>query len=484
MTDTLTMVTMPALSSWPNVEIAQTGQWDISTGRVTLTTDDFANALAALECPAVRKPVLKLGHQEPAPDGNKKRWDGEPSLGYVDNMATAESGHTMVGDYTGMPGWLGAILPSAYPDRSMEATWDFVCQLGHVHPFVITAVSLLGVTPPGIGTLESLQDVATVYGVNASVPVRAGFSVSIQAKGVTTMPNPRPTEVAAGVTTEDVRRQYYDSGVAYTVWIKEMSLDPLQLITVDEATNEYARVPITLSDGGVTFGDPIPVEVEYVDTPTTAAASRMVYASKDESRAGFTSRVEKDLPPAKAIERVHKAATAATKGGTGMDPVQLREALGLAPDASDDDVSAAFATAFPTNTPPVVQPPAPVAATAITGTLPEGTVMVDSSIIRRLQEDAQKGVQAMAEIQKSRRDNIIAAAITDGKFPPSRREHYELMWDGDPVGTETHIKTLAAGIIPLGTASGYAGTETFESDQTYFGLYPEDLPNDGGKVGR
>ena len=475
MTDTLSMVTMPALGGWPNVEIAQTGQWDISTGRVTLTDDDFANAITAMECPAIRKPVLKLGHQEAMPSGvTKQRTDGEPAIGYIDNMATADDGHTIVGDYTGMPGWLAAIIPSAYPDRSMEASWDFKCQLGHVHPFVITAVSLLGVTPPGIGTLDTLADVANLYGVMASVPVSAGFSVSIQAKGESTMPSPQPIQVAAGVTTEDVRRAYYDSGVAYTTWIKEMSLDPLQLITVDEATGEYARVPITLTDDGATFGDAVPVEIEYVDAPATAAASRMVYASKDESRQGFKpARVEKDLPPAKAIDRVHKASTKDDdKGGTGMDPVKLKEALGLAPDASDDDVRTALAAALPTPT-----PPAPEMEKPISGPIPEGTMMLDASVVRKLQEGAAQGVAAMAAIQKNTRDTVIAAAIADGKFPPSRREHYELMWDGDPVGTETHIKRLAAGVIPL-QASGYAGTETYEEDQRYYGLYPEDIPAD------
>ncbi len=471
------MVTMPALGGWPNVEIAQTGQWDISTGRVTLTLDDFSNALTAMDCPAIRKPILKLGHQEAMPSGvTKKRTDGEPAIGFIDNMATADGGHTMVGDYTGMPGWLASILPSAYPDRSMEATWDFVCQLGHVHPFVITAVSLLGVVPPGIGTLDTLADVANLYGVSASVPVSAGFSVSIQA-GDATMPNPQPTEVAAGVTTEDVRRQYYDSGVAYTTWIKEMSLDPLQLITVDEATGEYARVPITLTADGATFGDAVPVEVEYVDAKTTAA-SRMVYASKDESRQGFTSRVERDLPPAKAIDRVHKAATVApSKGGTGMDPVKLREALGLNSDASDDEVRTAYAAALPTPQPTTEPAATPVAASLQTTALPEGTMMLDASVVKRLQEGAAQGIAAMAAIQKNTRDSVIAAAIADGKFPPSRKEHYEMLWDGDPVGTESHIKKLAAGVIPL-SASGYAGTETYEEDQRYYGLYPEDRPNE------
>jgi hypothetical protein len=479
MTDALTMITMPALATIPNVELAETGQWDISTGRVTLTTEDFSNAVAALECPAIRKPIIKLGHSESMPDANKKRWDGEPSVGYINNMAVAESSTKIVGDYTGMPGWLGSIMGSAYPDRSMEATWDFQCQLGHIHPFVITAVALLGVTPPGIGTLESLNDVATLYGVAASsANPEQGVSVVIRAtKGETPMPNPRPArEVAAGITTEDIRREYYDSA-AMTSWIKEFEIDPLQLITIDEASGSHARVPVTLNGSDITFGDPIPVEIEYVDTPAKANASRIVYASREESRVVSPPvQVATDLPPVAAIHRVHQAAkTAEGKEGT-MDPIKIRAALDLAPDASDDDVMAAIAArpAVPP-TPPPAPVPTPIAAAGV----PEGTVMLDSSIVKRLQEDAAKGVQAMAEIQKNKRDTVIAAAIRDAKFPPARREHYELMWDGDPIGTEQHINRLAAGMVPL-VAAGYQGTETFEDDARYFGLYPEDAPNKDG----
>lgn len=475
MTDGLTMLTMPALATIPNVELAETGQWDISTGRVTLTMGDFSNAIAALECPAIRNPIIKLGHSESMPDANKKRWDGEPSVGYIANMSTAESGTKIVGDYSGMPGWLGTVMGSAYPDRSMEATWDFECQLGHIHPFVITAVALLGVTPPGIGTLESLNDVATLYGVAASSanPDRAVSIVIRATKGDTPMPNPRPArEVAAGITTEDIRREYYDSA-AMTSWIKEFEIDPLQLITIDEASGSHARVPVTINGSDITFGDAIPVEIEYVDTPAKANASRIVYASREESRVVSPPvQVATDVPPVVAINRVHQAAKSAEgKEGT-MDPIKIRAALDLQPDASDDDVLAAIAARpIPAPAPPTPAP-VPLAAGA---PIPDGTIMLDSSIVRRLQEDAAKGVQAMAEIQKNRRDTVIASAIRDAKFPPARREHYELMWDGDPVGTEAHINRLAAGMVPL-VAAGYQGTETFEDDQRYLALYPEDAP--------
>lgn len=492
MTSTLTDMVLPALSNQPNVEIAQTGQWTLSSGTVTLTDDDFANAIAALDCPAVRNPVIKLGHTD-------TRFDGEPAIGWVDNMATTDSGHTIVGDFMGMPGWLGPIMASSYPDRSMEATWDFMCQLGHVHPYVITAVALLGVTRPGIGTLESIQDIPSLYGVEAvaSHSIRdQGFSVSIRAsKGAPPMPNPRPKEIAAGITAEDVRRTYYETA-PYTVWIKEFELDPLQLITIDEATGEYARVPVTIDGEEFTFGDSIPVEIEYVDLPsdTPVAASsgenRIVFASRDESRQGIKPKpVQQVVPPAdklNAIKLVHAATSSTEKEPTEMDPGKLREALGLASDASDDDVLAAIAAGrqtpptepAPDPTPEPTPEPAPVSTVAAGS----GVVVLDQSVVAEMQRQAARGNEAYEAMRKNERDSVIASAIGDGKFAPARREHWERLWDADPDGTRTQIGNLAKNLVPL-NASGYAGGETYEQEESYYGLYPEDRPA-AERVGR
>ena len=160
--------TVPPLATLPRVELVQTGRWDISSGRWQPSREDLVQAVAALDCPAVRRPVLKLGHssgEEPLWAGNPT---GAPAVGWVDNLRLENHGHTLVGDFVGMPGWLGEIAASAYPDRSVEGRYDYRCQIGHHHPFVITAVALLGVTPPGVGTLRSLQDVARLYGVTAA----------------------------------------------------------------------------------------------------------------------------------------------------------------------------------------------------------------------------------------------------------------------------------------------------------------------------
>jgi hypothetical protein len=152
----------PALSTVPGVELMRAGTWNISTGPTTFTADDLTAAVAALDCPGVRRPIIKLGHIDP-------RFDGEPAIGYIANMATTASASVLVGDYAGMPGWLTPeVLASAWPDRSIEGEWNWRCQIGHLHPFVVTAVALLGVSLPGIGGLESIQDVATLYGVAAA----------------------------------------------------------------------------------------------------------------------------------------------------------------------------------------------------------------------------------------------------------------------------------------------------------------------------
>lgn len=155
------------LKSIPGVELSAIGTWRASTGITTFTPEDMVNAVAALECPGVRNPVLKLGHDEPDSTSGV-RWDGEPAVGWVGNMHM--DGAKLIGDFMGMPAWLAdqqddglSVIASAYPDRSVEIRRPFVCQIGHTHPSVITAVAFLGVYAPGVGVLKSMQDVYAIY---------------------------------------------------------------------------------------------------------------------------------------------------------------------------------------------------------------------------------------------------------------------------------------------------------------------------------
>jgi hypothetical protein len=274
---------VPALATWPGVEILATGTWKLASGEATFTTADLASAIDAASCPAVGSPILKIGHT----DKRFAAGDGEPAIGHVVNMALSTEGNKITGDLAGMPGWLGEILPSAYPQRSIEGAYDLVCQIGHVHPFAITALALLGVTPPGVGVLSGLEDVAALYGVTAT------GQHSARAWALRSGDPMAGIVLAAGVTTEDVRRAYYDSpNVTYAMWITELQLDPPQLIVADEGTNKVYRVPVTIKGEDIEFGDPVEVSIEYMDVPAKKSAAgrkALRFASADESREGVVA---------------------------------------------------------------------------------------------------------------------------------------------------------------------------------------------------
>lgn len=159
------------LRTIPGVELVKTGRWEISTGTWEVTPELLAAAKASHDSGTIPRPIIKLGHVD-------ARFDGEPALGYVDNLQIADDGNTLVGDLVGVPAWLATIAASAYPNRSVEAVHDLEYE-GATHPLVLTAVALLGVTKPGISTLTSLADVRELFDVAAS----AGTHVTITLAG-------------------------------------------------------------------------------------------------------------------------------------------------------------------------------------------------------------------------------------------------------------------------------------------------------------
>jgi 2'-5' RNA ligase len=150
----------PALKRRTAVELVRTGRWPISTGTWNPTPADLAAAVEASQCPAIRNPIIKLGHEDP-------RFTGEPALGWFENLRLADGGHTLLADQVTLP-WLHDVQAAAYPDRSVEGNYNHRCANGHMHPFALTAVALLGVTPPGVKTLTSIQDLPDWLGVAAA----------------------------------------------------------------------------------------------------------------------------------------------------------------------------------------------------------------------------------------------------------------------------------------------------------------------------
>jgi hypothetical protein len=152
---------VPDLRTVRGIELVKVGTWQISTGEWTVSPSDLQSAVAAHKAGVLRRPVIKLGHQDPGFEG--------PALGYVDNLHLADGGNTLVGDLVNVPAAVANLLPRAYPDRSVEGLVDYEDpSTGQVWPLVLTACALLGASAPGVDTLKSLQDVAALYGVAAA----------------------------------------------------------------------------------------------------------------------------------------------------------------------------------------------------------------------------------------------------------------------------------------------------------------------------
>jgi hypothetical protein len=498
----VTLPTAAPLARLADIELIHTGTWDLSSGPCTFTADDLRAAVASQDCPAVRRPILKLGHVDP-------RFDGEPAVGYVANLATDAAAHTLRGDYAGMPGWLGDVLASAFPDRSIEGTYDFVCQLGHTHPFVVTAVALLGVTPPGVGTLASLQDIAELYGVRdvaaATTTNEAAQHVAVTitaAKEATTMPHPNPRKVAATASVEDVRRAFYDSpaGQSWNTWIEEIQLDPLQLIVIDDATGQRTRVPVTVDpskDGAeaVTFADAVPVIIRYQDTAAepvgVAASARVVWASRRESRGGIAAAAS----PAGLVEELtlsvedHDTINKLLGLGPATDGPLIIETLRPITDALD---SICTLLGVPTDSEPPTIVEAlkevldeQVTASADSGSvtasgargrdIPADAVVLDAGTYGALVSAAKARDGLAADSLRQRRQGIIEAAVRDGRIPPASRQHWATLLESDPAG-ETTLASLPKGLVPL-DAIGHSGsgvTASSASDQLYSQIFPEE----------
>lgn len=149
---------MAELRTIRGVQIAKAGTWEISTGQWTVTAADLDAAVTAHKAGVLRRAVLKIGHSDP-------RFDGSPALGRLDNLRLTDNGNTLVCDLVDVPRAVAALLPHAYPDRSVEALTNYTAPDGKVWPLVVTGLALLGETAPGI---DSLAEVADLYGVAAS----------------------------------------------------------------------------------------------------------------------------------------------------------------------------------------------------------------------------------------------------------------------------------------------------------------------------
>ena len=457
----------PVFKTVANVEIVSTGTYHLGANafdhdETTFTVEDLADAVAALDDPAIQPPRLKLGHTS--------EWgDAEPSFGKVLNLRTAEEGQTILGDYTGVPAWLAEVLPVVYPNRSIEAFFNVTTPTGNTYRMVITAVALLGVTLPGVATLE---DLAGLYSeeMPEGVEVDGEFvEAQVQDQEVNVGLFNRKKKAAASTNLEDLRRAFYENvatGDQAWWWIRELYVDPNELIA-DSDDGELFRMTWNIKGEDVAFGEPEPVKIEYVaaasdeDEPTRGSlpvdAGAAVYASRSESRPE-TDQPEEDQ----------------------VDGEALRTKLGLPKDATEDEVNAKLSE-LTAETPPAEEPngddgdgedegtdepePEPSEQTEEPAAV-AGTVTMDSAGVAQLRRDAELGRKAHDKQVAAERESVLASAYEEGKFPPARLDHYRKAFAADPEGTKALIDNLEPGLVPV-EARGGAEPEAQGSSDAY-----------------
>lgn len=136
----------------------------------------------------------------------------------------------------------------------------------------------------------------------------------------------------------------------------------------------------------------------------------------------------------------------------------LRTKLGVAGDADEATILAALDEALDERA-------EPAGGSTTTPVIPEGMTLVDTETFNTLRDGATAGIEARRQQQTEHRDRVLNDAITSGRIPASRREHYASLWQADPEGTEQVLNALAPGLVPV-EEMGHAQTPAADRTAT------------------
>lgn len=201
---------------------------------------------------------------------------------------------------------------------------------------------------------------------------------------------------------------------------------------------------------------------------TNASSAKTNKAAFDLSVFNYTGR--RNAPEPAALKKLRRARAESEPGNTRPSNTadtsaddrkervdmtdlsdEIRARLGLDADADDAAVLAALDAHVSTEPAEPTEPAAPAEPTAAaqSNALPDGAVVIDADQLAELRNAAAAGAAARAQQQNEARAQILNQAIRDGKFPPSRREHYAKLLDADEEGTRALIDSLEPGLVPV-----------------------------------
>lgn len=100
-------------------------------------------------------------------------------------------------------------------------------------------------------------------------------------------------------------------------------------------------------------------------------------------------------------------------------------------------------------------------------TAPEGTVLIDETVLADLKRDAAAGADAMRYMIEARRDGIVAKALAEGRITPATKAAWRKMLDSDEEGTSALLAQMAANSLPV-TEIGLAGEADASADDVLY----------------
>lgn len=255
-------------------------------------------------------------------------------------MRVEDEGMTLVGDIVGCPTWLANILASAYPSRSIEGFAGAKTVTGQHWDLIITDLALLGVSWPGVTTLEDLQALYSIDGPDG-IEVKEE-DLTIAARGAT---------VQAQSALEKVRQAFVaalpDLDIPGWPWIRAILQDPNELIVDDDEGGLWMVAYDASNEDDIKFQSPVKKKIQYVN----ASQKR-----DPQARTLLTNMLTNDRTVVASWENRTASRPENDPGGQPMTPEQLRATLGLQADATDEQVQARIqelqaAAASPTPTP-------------------------------------------------------------------------------------------------------------------------------------
>ena len=191
----------------------------------------------------------------------------------------------------------------------------------------------------------------------------------------------------------------------------------------------------------------IPIEGDTVDDRFAAARARLAMRPA----ASAAPKLPSSSEPGEPIRKENAVAYSDLTAG-------LRERLGVTDAAATDDELLAAVDEALAEQPDTSEAPA--------ASIPEGTTLIENTVLEGLRADATAGREAREQQIKDRRDGIIQAALNEGRISAASSESFRAMLDANEEHATKVLASMAKNTVPVAEI-GHAAGELSAEDALY-----------------